>query len=383
VTNPTARWAVIAGVGAAGTLIGFILDPARAAASYLVAYGACVSTVLGALALVMIARVTAANWFVAVRRQAEQIAAVLPALALLALPVLVCVRLLYTWTTPASLPGDVQRAVQAKSGYLNVPFFVGRTVVYFAVWIAIAETLRRASLLQDRGDSAPLERRMYLVSVVGLVAFAFTVSFASFDWLMSLSPGWYSTVYGVDYFAGGMVGALALLTVVVGVERRRGELAEVGRGHFHALAKLLLTFVLFWVYIGFSQLIVIWSAEIPAERGWYAVRMRGGWGVLGAVVLVGHFAFPFCALLVRSIKRSPALMTAIGVSLLVMHYLDTYWIAMPDAPSHGGWGIVTDVFAVLLVGGAAAAAWSYRRAGEPAVPVGDPRLEESLAYSTD
>ncbi len=378
------RWGAVAGVGAVGTLIGFLLAPARTAASYLVAYTACVSTVLGALALVMIARVTAANWFVAIRRHAEQVTAVLPSLAVLLLPVLIGVRYLYPWTSPASLPDDIQRAVQAKSSYLNVPFFASRAVAYFAIWIIIAETLRRTSLAQDRGDSRALERRMYLVSALGLVAFAFTVSFASFDWLMSLSPGWYSTVYGVDYFAGGMVGALALLAVIVAVERHRGALrSEVGPDHFHALAKLLLTFVLFWVYIGFSQLIVIWSAEIPAERGWYAVRMRGGWRALGAVVLLGHFALPFCALLIRSIKRSAVLMTAIGTLLLAMHYLDTYWIAMPDTRSHGGWGFVTDAFTLLFIGGTAAATWSLRRVGEPAVPIGDPRLEESLAYSTD
>jgi len=375
----------VAVAGAVVLAIGFVLDAPRAAAAYLVAYGALLGVALGALALVMIARVTAANWFVALRRQAEQITATLPAFAVLFLPVLLTTRLLYVWTGDGSrLAPGLRDVVRAKAAYLNVPFFTVRAVIYFAVWIAVAEMLRRASLRQDRDPSPRLARRMYALSAGGLVAFALTTSFAAFDWFMSLSPGWYSTVYGVDYFAGAMVAALAALTVVVAIERRSNALpSEIGADHLHALAKLLLTFVLFWVYIGFSQLIVIWSAEIPAERVWYAVRMRAGWRVLGGVVLFGHFVLPFLALLVRAIKRSVAAMSVIGIGLLLVHYLDMYWIAMPDAPYHGGWGFVLDVAAVLFVGGAAVATWSMRRAGEPSLAVGDPRLAASLHYSTE
>ncbi len=378
-------WIRVALVGAICMIVGFIVAPARAAAAYLVAYGACVGVALGALALVMIARVTAANWFVAIRRQAEQIMATLPVFALLLIPVLLSSRLLYRWTAPNErLPETTRVAVHATAAYLNTPFFVVRALVYFGVWILISTLLRRASLAQDRGDSPALERRMYVVSAIGLVAFAFTVSFAAFDWFMSLSPGWYSTIYGIDYFAGAMVGALALVTVIVAAERRHGVLpSEIGSDHFHALAKLLLTFVLFWVYIGFAQLIVIWSAEIPAERGWYALRMRGGWRVLGAIVLLGHFALPFCALLVRAIKRSPSAMAIIGACLLVVHYLDMYWVAMPDAPFTGGWGVALDAGALLFIAGTAGATWVIRRAGEPSVAEGDPRLPDSLQYSVE
>ncbi|HEX4682420.1 MAG TPA: hypothetical protein VH277_06930 [Gemmatimonadaceae bacterium] len=367
------------------TSIAYFVDPARTAGAFLVAFGALLGVALGALALVMIARVTAANWFVAIRRQAEQIAATLPAFAVLFVIVLVSARLLYGWTNPGDrLPADLREVVAAKSSYLNVPFFSVRGVVYFAIWIGLAEMLRGSSLAQDSGDSPALERRMYVTSAAGLVAFALATSFASFDWFMSLSPGWYSTIYGVDYFAGGMVGAIAALSVVLAVEARRGRLpSAIDADHFHAVAKLLLTFVLFWIYIGFSQLIVIWSAEIPAERGWYAVRMRGGWRVLGGLVLLGHFVLPFCALLVRAVKRSRVAMAVIGLLLLAMHYLDVYWIVMPDAPFHGGWGFVADVGSLLLVGGTAAAAWAMRRAGEPAVAIGDRRLKASLDYSTE
>lgn len=382
----------LAAVPAAATLIGIVLclvggmsDGRRAAAAYLVAYVTGLGISLGALAMIMIARLTAATWFVALRRQAEQVAATLPAFAVLFLPVLFAVRVLYPWAGPTVSP-EMAAALRTKSAYLNVPFFVIRAVVYWAIWLGLSIGLRRASLAQDSGDSPHIERRLRVLSAIGIVAFGLSVTFAAFDWLMSLSPTWYSTVFGVDYFAGAMVGGVALLAVLVARGRRRGELpAQVGVEHVHALAKLLLTFVLFWVYIGFSQFIVIWSGEIPAETSWYVPRTRGGWAALGTVIIFGHFVLPFCALLVRRIKRSVASMALLGWWLLAMHYLDCYWMVMPDASRlamRGVFGYVMDVGAILLIGGVASLVWSARRLGEPVVPRGDPDLDASLQYST-
>jgi hypothetical protein len=373
-------------IGLVLCVVGAAVDIRRTAAAYLVAYVACLAVVLGALAMIGIARATAATWFIVLRRQAEQIVATLPAFGMLFIPVLLAVRLLYPWARQESSP-ELLAAITAKSAYLNLPFFIVRAAIYWIVWIGLGETLRQASVRQDRGDSPELERRLRIASAGGLVAFAITVTFASIDWMMSLAPTWYSTIYGVDYFAGGMVGALALLATLIARGRRHGELPDtVGVEHVHALAKLLLTFVLFWVYIGFSQFIVIWSAEIPAESSWYVMRARTSWGYLGALLIAGHFALPFCALLIRAIKRSISAMAAIGVWLLVMHYADVYWTVMPDATespagaAHGWW---IDLGALLLVAGIGSATWAIRRAGEPAVPRGDPGLVTSLDYSTD
>jgi hypothetical protein len=372
-------------VGIALCLIGALTDARRAAAAYLVAYLAGLSIALGALAMIMIARLTAATWFVALRRQTEQIAGTLPAFAVLFLPVLLAVRVLYPWAAP-SLSPEVAAALRTKSAYLNLPFFVVRAIGYWVVWIGFQHALRRASLAQDVGDSPALERRMRALCAFGIIAVGLTMTFAAFDWMMSLSPTWYSTIFGVDFFAGAMVGALALLAVLIARGRRNEELPEaIGVDHMHALAKLLLTFVLFWVYIGFSQFIVIWSAEIPAETTWYVVRTRGGWSVLGAVLVLGHFALPFCALVVRAVKRSIGAMALVGWWLLVMHYLDCYWMVMPDASRlvmHGWWGYVLDLGAILLIGGVAVLVWSGRRYGEAPIPRGDPELAASLDYST-
>jgi len=378
---------VVAAVGAVLCVIGLFMDPVRLAAAYLIAYVSCLAVVLGTLAMIMIARVTAATWFVSLRRQAEEVVATLPVFALLFIPILIAVRVLYPWASHApAVEPDVRRAIAMKGAYLNVPFFAIRSSFYLAVWIALGESLRRASLSQDRGDSVAIEQRVRSLSAGGLVAFALTTTFAAFDWMMSLTPAWYSTIYGVNYFAGAMVSALSLLAMLIVRARRRGELPEaVGAEQMHALAELLLTFVLFWVYIGFSQLIVIWSAEIPVERVWYTLRMRGGWYVLGCVLVAGHFAIPFCALLIRAIKRSLIAMSSLGAWLLLMHYLDIYWIVAPNAPQGRSWGggYWLDLGALLLVIGVGSTTWALRRANEPSVPVGDPELSASLAYSTN
>lgn len=372
-----------AAVGAVGCIVGAIVDPRRAAAAYLAAWMAVLTTVLGALCTIMIAHLTGATWFVVLRRRAEQVAATLPLLAVLFVPVALAVRVLYRWTAPGALadPAAIAR-VAAKHAYLNVPFFLARAVLYLAIWVVLAELLRRWSLEQDVTADPALARRQRVASAIGCIAVGLTLTFASFDWLMSLTPVWYSTIYGVYVFGGAMVGALALITVLAWRGRAPDGALPVRDDHLHALGKLQLTFVLFWAYIGYAQLIVIWSGDLPAEVTWYVARVGGGWRAVDALLVAGHFAIPFVALLLWGVKRSARAMGVLALWLLAMHYVDVYWLVLPSVtPSvlRPDW---MDLAALLLVAGAAIAFGLWRARGEAAYPARDPELELSVTYTT-
>lgn len=375
--------AAAAAVGLLACVIGAVFDPRRAAASYLVAYAAALSAALGALSLVMIGRLTNAVWLVALRRCAERVAWTLPLLAVLAIPLLVGVRVLYPWAWAADrLTPAVASFVAAKRAWLNVPFFVARAVVYLAVWVVLAEAMRRASLREDGASDPAAARRLTRLSAGGLPALALTLSFAAFDWLMSLAPSWYSTIYGATWWAGGMVGAVAL-TGILARRAADGALAGVlSPAHFHALGKLLLTFVLLWAYFSFSQLLIIWIANIPVEAAWYAVRARGGWGVVSGVLLGAHFVVPFLVLLSRRLKLHPAALAVVCWWLLVAHYLDTYWLVMPEITPAGVRPHWLDLAALLFVVASGVTFDAWRSHGMAAAPRGDPAFAASVREAT-
>jgi hypothetical protein len=383
-----ARIALIAGiVGLVLCAIGLMVDPRRLAASYLAAHITVLTTALGALIFVMIEHTIGAKWFVVLRRVAESAAMALPALAVLFVPVLVAPGAFYSWAGPLdALDAGVRTRVLAKQAYLNIPFFDVRAVVYFATWLAFAIALWRLSLRQDgaRGTEAALAigRRMRAVSAGGLVAVGLTLTFAAFDWVMSLSPEWFSTVFGVYLFAGGIVAALGLIELLAWAGLRAGPLRGTVTGeHVGAVGKLLLTFVIFWAYIAYSQYVVIWIADLPIEVGWYVTRTRGGWGTVALIVIAGQFALPFVLLLSRSLKRRPGAMAALGAWLLVMHALDVYWLVLPAFGAAGQGLHWLDPAALLCVGGLSTWFSLSRLAAHATVPGDDPNLIRSARYS--
>lgn len=373
------------GLGVAGLLLcglGLVVEPRQTYASYLAAYATGLSLGLGALSLVMISHVTGARWFVALRRLTEGVAATLPFFAVLFLPLLFGLQELYPWIPPLEALGSrVRESVEAKRAYLNVPFFLVRAAIYFGVWSALSLCLHRWSIRQDREASVDFSRRQRALSAGGLPALALTLSFAAFDWLMSLSPAWSSPIYGVYYFAGAVVGALALLAVLALAFERAGLLTDVvAAEHYHALGKLLLTFVLFWTYIAFSQFFIVWIANVPAEVSWYLPRTRGSWGALALLLVLGHFALPFLLLLPRDAKRSPVVLASLGCWLLVMHYVDIYWLVLPELHGAGVRPHWLDLAALAAVGGLALAYGAWQLRGHPLVARGDPDLEPSLGH---
>ncbi len=392
-TVPVLRWGLVAaGAGTLLMLLGVVMEPERTAAAYLVAFSGALAIALGALAMLMIGHVVRATWFVVLRRSCEDVTAVLPWLAVLALPVFIAIPLLYPWggSTAELSMADAAR-LAAREPWLDVPFVVARAVLYFAIWLGLSLALRRWSLRQDHAaseaETLALSHKQRVTSAVGLTPYAFAVTFFAFDWLMSLSVEFYSTVYGLEYWSGGLVAALALLAVMlVPLARVEGPAAPDGAAtaeHSHALGKLLLTFVIFWAYMIFSQLIVIWSADLPAEAVFYAPRFQGWWAVAGVAVVVGNFAVPFLLLLLRDVKRYPRVLALLGVWLLVFHWLDVQWLVMPSLYPDGFPIHWLDLAAVAAVWGSCGAVLALRHRGHAVVPAGDPRFAASVRYQPD
>jgi len=358
-------------IGFAVWLIGAVVAPVPAFAAFLAAYATGVSLALGVLVLVMTAHLSGAAWFAPLRRLALAIAGTLPLFALLFLILLPGVGALYPWVHGTPMLG-------ARRAYLTVPFFVGRAAAYFALWIAAAVLLARRSVEAGPDSWRPSRGERGLAAAL-LPPVGIALTFAAFDWLMSLRPEWSSTIYGVYVFAGGMLGALALVAVAGFALERAGPLGgAVGTRQYHALGKLLLTFVIFWAYIAFCQLLIIWIGDVPAEVAWYVPRLRGSWTWLSALLAAGQFALPFLLLLFRSSKTRPAVLVPIAAWLLVMHYLDVYWLVAPELPPGARPGAWLDLSALAAVGGSAVAfgVWRARRlpllvhGGAPVGPAG-------------
>jgi hypothetical protein len=351
--------------------------------SYLLNFCYLLSLSLGALFFVATQHLCRAGWSVTVRRLAEILAGNLIFLAILFVPILVqilCGRTtVYSWLDPAEVAGD--HVLEGKSNYLNLPFFVVRCVAYFVIWALLARYFLSRSIRQDDTGEPQLTARMEWLSAPALLLFAVTVSFASFDLLMSLDPYWFSTIYGLYFFSGAVVGGLAAIIVLAVVLQSAGWLAtSITVEHFHELGKLLFGFIIFWGYIAFSQYMLIWYGNIPEETVWYLARQTGPWVGVSLVLLFGHLLIPFFGLLPRSVKREKAVLGAWAIWMLVLHWVDVYWLVMPQfSPDRLPFGLIDFATLLGLVGFYLAGALVL--AGDRSlVPTKDPRLQESLAY---
>ncbi|HET8540380.1 MAG TPA: hypothetical protein VFL83_10960 [Anaeromyxobacter sp.] len=378
--------ALAGGIGAAGlalTLVGALVwDPRRALFAYLVGFVYWLGIALGALILLGALHAASARWSVVLRRFVETVPQVVPVFVLLFVPVALGMRHLYPWYDPHALQGELAHAVHSKTAWLNGTGFVVRAAGYFAVWIAVAFLLRGWSVRQDAAGDPALTIRQRRLGAGALPFLALTMTFAAFDWMMSLDPRFYSTIFGVYWFAGSFLSAFAVI-VVAGAATRAdptgfGHLMNAD--HFHALGKFLLAFVAFWAYVAFSQFMLIWIANIPEEVPWYILRIDGGWRWVGAFLAVFHFLVPFFVLLNRAVTRSPRRLAVAAGWILLVHWIDLYWLVMPHLHPDGPRPSLLDLTAFVGVGGVAVAWTVLRMRGVAAVPVRDPYLEDSLRY---
>jgi hypothetical protein len=383
---PGHSWHRIPMIGVVAALLGGVAcailgaaNPKQFFFSWLVSFLFFLSLALGGLFFVLIQYAAQGGWGIVLRRIGETIFATIPVMGALFLPVLLGLNDLYSWTVPGAAEHDA--LLRWKAPYLNVPFFLIRAALYFVSWSFIAVLYYRGSRGQDVTGDPGVSFRLRRLAGPAIIVLALTQTFASFDWIMSLTPHWYSTIFGVYFFAGSFVGFIALLSVVSVAMRRAGLLDTVITAeHLHDVGKLLFGFTAFWAYIAFSQFLLMWYANLPEETIWYKVRIEGSWMPVSLFLMAGHFVAPFFYLMGRTVKRKGALLAIGGAWVLAMHFLDLYWQVMPTLHPEGLRPSVLDVAALVAVGGCfvAAASWLMRR--QALVPLRDPRLAESLAF---
>jgi len=370
-------WWIVAAVGAALCLWGVISDHRQFHFSYLVAFAFWTTIALGGLFFLMIHHLTGSVWSIVVRRFFEAVAKNLYLMAFLFIPVLVGAHELYHWSHPEAVATDT--ILQKKAGYLNVPFWTIRAALYFAIWSLLVWRLTALSERQDRGEA--VSGSFAKIAAPGMILFAFSATFAAFDWLMALDPHWYSTIYGVYIVMGGIMAMFALVVRMVNAARRQGALqGAVTAEHYHDLGKLLFAFMIMWAYMAFSQYFLIWYANLPEETIFYRHRWIGGWKAISLLLPLGHFAVPFFLLINRPAKRNPAFLGTIALGLLAMHWIDLYWNVIPILHPKGATFSYLDGATMLFTGGLFMAFLWKRLGARPLVPVNDPRLEDSLKF---
>ncbi|MDX1630396.1 MAG: hypothetical protein R3234_00905 [Thermoanaerobaculia bacterium] len=352
--------------------------PERFFHSYLVSWVFFLSLALGGLFFVLLQHLTRAGWSVVVRRVAEDVAGTLPFLALLFVPLIPGIHSLYHWSHEEAVAEDPLLA--HKAPWLDEGRFLAAAVLCLGLWSLLAWWYRRESRRQDESGEIEITERLQRWSALAMIVYGVTQSVAAFDWLMSLDAHWYSTIYGVYFFSGSTVGILALLIGLALILERQGALRGlVTFEHYHDLGKLLFGFVVFWAYIAFSQFMLIWYAAIPEETLWYARRWEQGWRPYSIALAVIHFGIPFFFLLFRDVKRRRATLALSAIWLLVAHYLDVYWLVMPALLESPGFHL-QDLLTFVGVGALFVGVLARLLRRHPVVPLGDPRLAESLAF---
>jgi hypothetical protein len=371
------RFLIAGGAGAVVSVIGLFMNPAQFFQSYLTGYMLVLGATLGCLALGMIHQLSGGAWGVVTRRLIGAAARVLPALTLLFLPIVFGMGHLYEWTHAEVVAGD--EVLRGKQVYLNTPFFLLRAAIYFLTWNALSYFLNKWSLEQDRTPDPRIALRMQRLSGGGLVAYGITMTFAAFDWLMSLDPHWFSTIYGVLIMGGQGLTALAFLIVVLVWLGRRAPLDTiVVPAHFHDLGNLMLAFVMLWAYFSFSQYLIIYSGNLPEEIPWYVRRLHTGWRFIGITLIVFHFAVPFMILLMRAVKRRPNALVKVALGILVIRVVDLFWLIAPEFHEEGFSVSWLDLVLPVSLGSIWLGCFIWQLRGRAILPVHDPQFRETI-----
>ncbi len=341
---------LLGGAGVIACIVLAILLPGIFFQSYLVAYLFWLGVALGSAGMLMVYRLTGGYWGDAMGRTFEAAVSTLPFLALLFAPILLGMGTLYGWTDEAVVAADP--FLQHKVAYLNVPFFIVRAVIYFAIWIVGGWMLVSWGEKHRQNCDPAIAARLGRIAAPGLILYAFTMTFASVDWVMSLEPHWFSTIYGLMLVIGQVLSALCVAAIMLTwASRRCPQEAELPTDTLHDMAKLLFMAVCLTGYIAFSQFLIIWYANLPEEIIWYLPRTHTGWNMVAVALIVFYFALPFALLLPRRNKRNARFVGVMAMILLVAHLVELMWLVVPAFNREAVWPAAVDVAVWLALGG--------------------------------
>ena len=345
---------------------------------YLSVYGYFISLSIGATFLILLMYLTRAGWGVVIKRVPEHLMSLLPIYALLFIPILFGLDHIFEWLDPSHIAHDP--LIQAKLPYLNLEFFVIRNIIYFVVFSVVSSYYWKNSIRQDNSnkeESSEITKKLQRKSPLAILLMSLVTSFASFDWLMSLYPHWFSTIFGIYYFAGCMVFVLAVTILIYEILLRYNLVKDYpNTEHFHDLSKLLYGFVIFWSYVSFSQYFLTWYANIPEFTQWYYPRLIGEWKVLFFTLIVLHFLLPLFGFMSRHVKRSATGRISFCLLFIIIHYLDIRFIVYPNFTSvnsiSGNEYLLLIVFSLIII-----PLISFKILKYKILPENDPRYSES------
>jgi hypothetical protein len=375
------RSLVLGAIGLLASAAGFVLARDIFLQSYLVAYIFWLGITLGSLGLLMISHLSGGAWGLVGRRIWEAATRNIPLMAVLFLPLALNLETLYVWARPEAAEDHL---IHSKAAYLNASFFYGRAVFFFVIWGALAFFLNKWSTEQDGQPvmlPGPQDRRFRVLSGPGLCLFVLTVTFMSVDWVMSLDPHWYSTIFGVWMLGGQGLSTLAFTIMVLAALVKFQPMAQVADAEkFHDLGKLMLAFTMLWAYFSVSQLIIIWSANLPEEIPFYLERLHGHWQWVAILILLLQFVMPFLLLLSRGLKRDPNKVKWVALVVIVMRVVDITWTIGPVFRHEGSTLHWLDFALVAGIGALWLPLFWRNLAGRSVVPAKDPYFKEAMAH---
>ncbi len=359
------------------SLVGLFTEPSHFWQSYLFAYLFWAGLALGCMGVFFLHNVVGGNWGVSIRRFVEAGTRTLPLIAVFVIPIFFAMHTLYTWTHPDVRAHDF--AVGHKAIYMNIPLFIVRAGVYFAVWFFFGFRILRMTNEHDRTGDPALFGRIKRFSAPALLIFVVSTTYAYIDWIMSAEPDWYSTIYPWMFTIGQVILTFAfLIALLVLLSKREPFASFLTRQHYHDLGNLLLAFTMVWAYFSISQFLIIWAENLPDEIPWYVRRFSGGWGYIAFVIAIFHFCIPFFLLLMRFVKKNASRLRTLAIWIIIMRILDVFWIVEPAYRQRGFQIYWTDVVAPIGLGGIWLAFFIWNLKSRPLLASHDPRDTYSL-----